>query len=321
MNPVCDNDQLEMAILAYNNNNYDDAYQISNKILLSTNDLTIRKKSWELKALSAGSLSTPQKNRLFEMISYLNEAQKDSGSLTDNKWIALEVSDISSWFSGVLSRYYDSHNAQVASSHIPNTVTFYSAKEGVGESIGRGIGQGIANASIESRERRKATVESGQHFVSEHLEPISNAIDYAYSLSSDKNVGEKIGKAVNTLINSNALSPRALQKFSKRNHDLTGLIVTDHPDLTIYVMNDPEKLTCPYCGYISAKSAKSGMGLGWHIFFTIITFGWYLGLVIVYFGFKVFFDLLKPPKGMKQAREGQELICEVCSYQWKHKTS
>lgn len=319
MEPVSDKDQLEMATLAYNNNNYDDAYQITNQLLLSTNDPLIRKKCWELKALSAGSLSTPQKNRLSEMISYLNEARKVGGSFTDNKWIAMEVSDIASWLSGVLIEHYGSHNSQVASSRVPTTVTVYSPKEGIGESIGRGIGQGIANASIESRERKKATVESGKHFMQEHLEPISNAIAYAYNLSSDKTVGEKIGKAVNNLINTNALSPLAQRKFSARNDDITGEIVTDHHDLTIYVMNAPEKLTCPNCGYVAAKSAKSGMGIGWHIFFTIITFGWYLGLVILYLGFKVFFDLFREPEGMTQAREGQELICEVCSHQWKHK--
>lgn len=308
------NQQLQMARLAYQNHNYGESYQLSSNLLLENTSPQILAEAWRLKGLSAGALSTFSNNRLEEMLSYINKGLEITVNREQISWVALEIASIVAVYARSLQNYYTQESNAIVRSNKPAQVQVRYQNEGFGEALGRGIGQGLAEGLDDIKRTRKASVSLGHSFIRQHMYPLFHAMEYAYRKESKReSVAYAIGSAVNAIIDTTAISPRARREFSQLVDELTSKIINSHPDMTIYYTKRPEKIACPNCGYESVQ-VEDTKGLGCFIFLTIITGGLYLL-------FLVFDSLLSDVGGgMKQAKHGQKLQCSICYHAWENKS-
>lgn len=300
---------LEAAQLAYKARNYAETYQISSKILLEKTALPISAEAYTLKGMSAGWLSTYSNNRFEEMLSYVDKGREINDDPERLLWIATEMASLTSTFAQSLQTHYTAENEGVVQSTMSSGVTVRYSNEGIGEALGRGIGQGLADGMEKAQKRKKATVSLGISFIKEHMQPLVEAMKFAYYNAAKKpSVAIAIGSAINAIIDTSAISPRARQEFSHLVDRLTVDIINAHPDVTIYYTKDPEAISCPKCGYESVKSENTGC----NPFLAVITLGLHPLIQMIE-------NLTGGSSVGKESRIGQKLYCSVCNHIWEHK--
>jgi hypothetical protein len=259
--------------------------------------------------MSAGWLSSCYNNQFEEMLSYVDKGLEINSDPQRLLSIATEMASLASIFAQSLQTYYAAESESIVQSTMRPRVTVQYSNEGIGEALGRGIGQGLAEGMEKAQKRKKATVSLGISFIKEHMQPLVAAMEFAYYNASQKpSVAIAIGSAINTIIDTSAISPRARREFSHLVGSLTQDIIHAHPDIAIYYTKDAEGISCPKCGYDSVKSENKGC----NPFLAIITLGIHPIIQMIE-------NLTGGSDVGKQARIGQELYCSVCNHIWEHK--
>jgi len=180
----------ELMEKAYASNNYTEAYKYATTVIEKTENKSLLAPAWVYKGWSAGMLSTVNRPRIEEMISYIKTAIELNKSalnlevvISNMVWIlySFNYDLFSSWVDFIIAKVENRPQSMVL-----------TPQKSISESIGAGLGAGLAQGMVNNSEAKRQAKQFGAKYQSEYLSVFSEAIKYSWSIDKSKKVAENI---------------------------------------------------------------------------------------------------------------------------------